>query len=81
MGNIQEQKIIKVFTKEEVENLNSYQESGIFHQFTCGNNHDGERNLVATQEGWICPSCDYTQDWAHDFMKKFKKENHLSQFF
>ena len=63
MGNIQEQKIIKVFTKEEVENLNSYQESGIFHQFTCGNNHDGERNLVATQEGWICPSCDYTQDW------------------
>jgi hypothetical protein len=22
--------------------------------------------LVATVNGWICPTCDYTQDWAHD---------------
>ena len=24
--------------------------------------------LIATPDGWICPSCDYTQDWAHGFM-------------
>lgn len=24
--------------------------------------------LVATPAGWICPHCDYTQDWAHAFM-------------
>ena len=23
--------------------------------------------LVATVNGWICPTCDYTQDWAHAF--------------
>jgi len=21
--------------------------------------------LVATTNGWICPNCDYTQDWYH----------------
>jgi hypothetical protein len=20
--------------------------------------------LVATTDGWVCPTCDYTQDWA-----------------
>lgn len=23
--------------------------------------------LVATVNGWICPTCDYTQNWAHAF--------------
>jgi len=26
--------------------------------------------LIATEEGWRCPVCTYTQDWAHDFMVK-----------
>lgn len=28
--------------------------------------------LVATHDGWVCPvpTCDYTQNWAHDFMEK-----------
>lgn len=26
-----------------------------------------ERELVATLDGWICPTCDYTQNWAHAF--------------
>lgn len=45
------------------------------HPFTCGNrgNHPvlaGDKGiLVPTVRGWICPFCDYTQDWAHDFMK------------
>lgn len=24
--------------------------------------------LVATPQGWKCPSCKYTQNWAHDAM-------------
>jgi hypothetical protein len=31
---------------------------------------DGEGVLVATPECWVCPYCDYTQDWAHEFMAK-----------
>ena len=27
-----------------------------------------ERLLVATEAGWVCPTCDYTQDWAHEAM-------------
>lgn len=64
--------IIKApFTDEQVKNLNDYQESGIMHEFTCGNqNHPmGQaRCLVATKDGWVCPGCNYTQDWAHDWM-------------
>jgi hypothetical protein len=25
-------------------------------------------SLVALNDGWHCPSCDYTQDWAHGMM-------------
>lgn len=27
-----------------------------------------ERALVATDDGWICPTCDYVQEWAWAFM-------------
>jgi len=27
-----------------------------------------QTNLIATESGWICPVCDYKQDWAHNFM-------------
>lgn len=59
------------WTESQVENLNIYQNIGIMHPFTCGkrdNLHEKGDLLVATTEGWICPSCDYTQDWAHAFM-------------
>ncbi len=51
------------FTIEQIEKLNLHQQSGEFHPYTCGNN--SEHILVATENGWICPECDYTQDWAH----------------
>ena len=44
------------------------------HPFTCGNRDDhpeiaGDHGiLIPTTRGWICPICDYTQDWVHDFM-------------
>jgi hypothetical protein len=53
------------WTQEQVDKLNKWQNAGLFHPFTCGNGH----TLVATKDGWICPSCpEYHQDWAHDFM-------------
>lgn len=27
-----------------------------------------DRHLLATPEGWVCSTCEYTQDWAHDWM-------------
>ena len=26
-----------------------------------------DRELVATRDGWICPTCDYKQDWCHSY--------------
>jgi hypothetical protein len=58
------------FAPDQVESLNGYQQSGAFHEFTCGNDDCPAEQavLVATGDGWRCPSCAYTQDWAHDAM-------------
>lgn len=62
-----------VFTPDEVVKLNEAQTAGRFHPYTCANRGDGNHRswngdlgaLVATTRGWICPFCDYTQNWAH----------------
>ena len=57
------------FTPAQVQALNEYQTIGHFHPFTCGtDSRHGGGALVATEAGWICPDCDYTQNWAHGFM-------------
>ena len=69
---------------DEIERLNHWQNAGQFHPFTCPNRGDGEHRqfngdlgaLVATRRGWICPWCDYTQDWAHDFMADHRPKPH-----
>jgi len=62
-------KIEAPFTPDQVEALNRWQTSGPVHPFTCGNREEhGNDVLIATADGWRCPSCDYTQPWAHDFM-------------
>jgi hypothetical protein len=64
------------WTEEEVCKLNEFQKDGRFHPFTCGgdrrdeNHLDGEGVLVATPNGWMCPYCDYKQDWCHQFMSQ-----------
>jgi hypothetical protein len=70
LGNIEKlNKITKApFTDEQIKNLNEYQKLDIVHKFTCGNDHNGERTLIATDSGWVCPTCDYKQDWCHTFM-------------
>jgi len=52
------------FTPEQVRHLNEFQNAESVHPFTC----KCGVNLVATEAGWICNECEYTQDWAHDFM-------------
>ena len=66
-----------VFTPDEVEALAKSQTARQFHPFTCANRGDGNHRfaygdkgaLIPTVRGWICPFCDYTQDWAHGLMK------------
>lgn len=69
------------WTPAQVAALNTFQESGRFHPFTCGNreNHPEDRYyLVATVRGWICPFCDYTQAWAHPVMVEPLPANPMS---
>lgn len=77
------------FTPEQVRNLNLMQACRHMHPFTCGNrgdgNHDRHDNdlgsLVATVRGWICVYCDYTQDWAHEFMADPEALKGMNQFY
>jgi hypothetical protein len=57
------------WTIDQVLALNAYQRLGYVHEFTCPENHERKsRVLVAKPDGWHCPTCDYRQDWAHDYM-------------
>jgi len=68
------------FTTEQVKSLNDFQQSGYFHPFTCGN-ENCRADLIATEFGWVCPACEYTQKWAHEFMtnNEWKIHSVLSQ--
>ena len=83
---------MKIFTEEQVKELNEYQKSGRFHPYTCGRNgknceikvdlknetRDWAKDgvLIATTNGWVCPCGEYTQDWAHGINDN-KDENKL----
>ena len=57
------------WTDEQVMQLNRFQRSPFVHPFTCpSERHDAV--LMASRNNWECPypDCDYTQNWAHDFM-------------
>jgi hypothetical protein len=56
------------WTDAQVENLNRWQQAGHVHPFTCPNDHAESRVLLAQNDGWHCPSCEYTQTWAHAMM-------------
>lgn len=46
----------------------------VFHPYTCLNRGDGKHRefggdlgvLIPTVRGWICPCCNYTQNWSHE---------------
>ena len=61
------------WTEDQVKSLNEFQKSGFVHPFTCGNDkcpHPRYEHsiLIAREDGWHCPKCAYTQNWAHKFM-------------
>lgn len=60
------------FTDDQVESLNGYQKSGVFHPFTGRNDlaPDGQDDvLVATTDGWISELDEtYRQNWAWSWM-------------
>lgn len=59
-------KITAPWSPAQVDALNKLQRRGNFHGYTCAESHTPfDRTLVATKGGWICPHCDYRQDWAH----------------
>ena len=66
-----------IFAPDEVRSLNAFQRSRVRHPYTCVNgrrsNHlDREGVLVATERGWLCPYCDYTQTSARAWMKNWE---------
>ena len=75
------EKMTAPWNDEQVAALNQFQLEQRFHPFTCGGDrtdaahrayqadHGGDfGQLVATNDGWVCPVCDYRQNWAHGFM-------------
>lgn len=74
------ERIEQPFTNLEAEKLNEFQQSGVFHPFTCDRkapecevnvlprNFAKDGVLIATNEGWVCPCGKYKQNWAHKFM-------------
>jgi ribosomal protein S27AE len=58
----------------QVASLNAYQKESRLHPFTCGESDcragafPEQAALVAHEDGWRCPRCQYTQNWAHTWM-------------
>lgn len=62
------------FSPTTVRRLMVLQTRHDIHPYTCGNRGDGKHEkiggqtgiLIPTVSGWVCPDCDYTQDWVHN---------------
>jgi hypothetical protein len=50
------------WSAEQVAALNAYQEAQFHHPYTCP---ACPADLVATPDGWVCPTGHYKQRWAH----------------
>ena len=61
-----------IWTQQQVADLFDRQMADNSHPYTCGNrrNHPvvmGDKGvLIPTIYGWICPFCDYRQNWSHE---------------
>lgn len=54
------------WSPEQIKTLEAWQRNKDLHPYTCGNGlHSITQVLIPTVDGWVCPSCDYTQNWAH----------------
>ena len=82
------EKIESPWIEEQVQALNAFQNLNSFHPFTCGGDRGDEAHkkyakehnqsdwgiLEATENGWVCPVCGYTQNWAHGVMVNIGKK-------
>lgn len=71
---------------EQVKHLNAYQANELFHPLTCGSGNrkderhlDGEGVLVATENGWHCPFCDYKQAFSRLDEAILKMDVHVTR--
>jgi len=70
------------WTDEQVRKLNEFQACGHMHPFTCPGEGDcPSRELIATNEGWVCACGGYTQDWAHPMMFEGAPPNPFAHVF
>lgn len=53
------------WSDSEIAALKKWQALGFVHGFTCPHGHGA---LDAQRDFWMCTTCGYTQNWAHDFM-------------
>lgn len=54
--------------RNKVESLEEYLEKEKAKGINYPEMQFNETILIATEDGWICPACDYKQKWAHGFM-------------
>lgn len=70
-----DQKVHPPFDPSQIDSLNGFQESNLFHPFTCPEHSDGpEGVLVAVERGMICPTCGYEQHWVYRWMADWSWE-------
>jgi|GEM_PF-1324980 len=50
------------WTDAQIDCLQVRQNNSAYHPYTCGNDSSHD-NLVPTKMGWLCPDCNYKQDW------------------
>lgn len=66
-------RIYAPFTSEQADGLNKFQTCKSCHTFACPN--DSQNLIAIVDAGWMCPECDYTQNWAHAFMVRRGRRN------
>lgn len=73
-GNLnrwQKSGLVHPFTCGTCRDANPWPEPTEEHANAEGPFEDHEYRLRATQNGWVCDNCGYTQDWAWDIMLQF----------
>ena len=57
-----------IWTDEQVAMLNERQRRHDLHPYTCPGDRQckGDRNLIATPQGWVCACGEYRQGWSHE---------------
>lgn len=56
-------RIYPPWSDDVISRLTRFFQKGYMHPYTCPRPHGGEgaRDLIATRDGWKCPTCDYKQ--------------------